>query len=51
MDRGGWRATVHGVTKSRTQLNRLSTYGANSVPGSAQSPSSVSSFHNKGISG
>jgi len=21
MDRGAWRATVHGVTKSRTQLN------------------------------
>ena len=21
MDRGTWRATVHGVTKSRTQLN------------------------------
>ena len=25
MDRGGWRATVHGVAKSRTQLKRLST--------------------------
>ena len=24
MDRGGWRATVHGVTKSRTRLKRLS---------------------------
>ena len=25
MDRGAWRATVHGVSKSRTQLKRLST--------------------------
>ena len=25
MDRGAWWATVHGVTKSRTQLKRLST--------------------------
>ena len=25
MDRGAWRATVHGVAKSRTQLKRLST--------------------------
>ena len=23
MDRGGWRATVHGVTKSRTRLSDL----------------------------
>ena len=27
MDRGGWRATVHGVTKSRTRLKRFSTHG------------------------
>ena len=26
MDRGAWRATVHGVTKSQTQLKRLSTH-------------------------
>ena len=26
MDREAWRATVHGVTKSRTQLNSLSNY-------------------------
>ena len=26
MDRGTWRAIVHGVTKSWTQLKRLSTY-------------------------
>ena len=26
MDRGTWRATVHGVTKSWTQLKRLSTH-------------------------
>ena len=25
MDRGAWRATVHGVTKSRTRLSQLST--------------------------
>ena len=25
MDRGAWRATVHGVTESQTQLKRLST--------------------------
>ena len=25
-DRGAWRAAVHGVAKSRTQLKRLSTY-------------------------
>ena len=25
MDRGAWRATVHRVTKSRTQMKRLST--------------------------
>ena len=26
MDRGAWRATVHGITKSRTGLNRLSMH-------------------------
>ena len=26
MDRGAWRATVHWVTKSRTQLKQLSTH-------------------------
>ena len=26
MDRGAWWATVHGVTKSRTRLKRLSTH-------------------------
>ena len=26
MDRGAWRAAVHGVTKSRIQLKRLSTH-------------------------
>ena len=25
MDRGAWRATVHGVTKSRTEVKRFST--------------------------
>ena len=26
MDRGAWRATVHGVAKSRTRLKRLSMH-------------------------
>ena len=26
MNRGAWRATVHGVTKSRTRLKRLSMH-------------------------
>ena len=26
MDRGAWHATVHGVAKSRTRLNRLSMH-------------------------
>ena len=26
MDRGAWRATVHGVTKSQTEVKRLSTH-------------------------
>ena len=26
MDRGDWRATVHGVTKSQAQLKQLSTH-------------------------
>ena len=26
MDRGAWRATVHGAAKSRTPLKRLSAY-------------------------
>ena len=26
MDRGAWRATVHGVAKSWTRLNQLGTY-------------------------
>ena len=31
MDRGAWRATVHGVTKSRTQLKQLSMH-AHALP-------------------
>ena len=31
MDRGAWRATVHKVTKSRTQMKRLSTHTGPSV--------------------
>ena len=26
MDRGGWRATVHRITKNQTQLKQLSTH-------------------------
>ena len=26
MDRGAWRATVHGVTKSQTRLSKLITH-------------------------
>ena len=33
MDRGAWRATVHGVTKSWTQLKRLSTQRASKAEG------------------
>ena len=29
MDRGAWRATVQGVIKSQTQLDRLSTHVCN----------------------
>ena len=32
MDRGAWCAIVHGVTKSRTQLNRLSTHARMAIP-------------------
>ena len=31
-DRGAWRATVHGVTKSQTQLKRLSSQGSTETP-------------------
>ena len=36
MDRGAWRATVHGGAQSRTQLKRLSmhgVYGSNKIWG------------------
>ena len=33
MDRGAWRATDHGVTKSQTRLKRLSTHTCKSVVG------------------
>ena len=32
MDRGAWRATVHRVTKSRTQLKELSTHTCILIP-------------------
>ena len=32
MDRGAWWATVHGVAKSRTRLNRLSTHTTAYLP-------------------
>ena len=31
MDRGAWRATVHGVTKSQTRLKRLSSSSSSSL--------------------
>ena len=31
MDRGAWWATVHGVSKSRTRLKRLSTHARTRV--------------------
>ena len=36
MNRGAWRAAVHRVTKSRTQLNQLSMH-ARTCNGAAQS--------------
>ena len=41
MDRGGWRATVHRVAKSRTRLNRLSTHTYTPFP---QLPPAVTSY-------
>ena len=39
MDRGAWRATVHGVTQSQTRLKRLSTHARIIEPGlSEQAP-------------
>ena len=32
MDRGAWLATVHGVTKSQTQLKQLSTHVQGYLP-------------------
>ena len=32
MDRGAWRDTPHGVSKSRTRLNRLSTHAGTQAP-------------------
>ena len=34
MDRGAWRATVHSIVKSQTQLKRLSTPHAQHLPSS-----------------
>ena len=33
MDRGTWRATIHGVSKSRTRLKRLSTHRTKTLQG------------------
>ena len=38
MDRGAWRATVQRVTKSQTQMRRLSTRAPNHQPGVPGSP-------------
>ena len=35
MDRGAWQATVHRVSKSRTQLKRLSTHTHNVIAAAA----------------
>ena len=32
MDRGAWRATVHGVTKRQTQMRQLSTQRGYIIP-------------------
>ena len=32
MDRGTWWATVHGISKSRTRLKRLSSSSSSSIP-------------------
>ena len=32
MDRGVWRATVHGVTQSWTRLEQLSTHARKHIP-------------------
>ena len=33
MDKGAWQATIHGVTKSRTQLrDRVHTHTCNIIP-------------------
>ena len=45
MDRGPWRATVHRVTKSRTQLKGLSTQAH---PGSGSSSAIVKLDDTKG---
>ena len=41
MDRGAWRATVHGVAKSHTRLKQLSTHAGtgNKVPHAVGQPS------------
>ena len=33
MDRGAWRATVHGVAQSQTQLKQLNTHTCRVLPG------------------
>ena len=41
MDRGAWRAIVHGVTKSQTQLKRLSSSSRSSMLKSRDIPLST----------
>ena len=38
VDRGAWRATVHGVTQSQTQVKRLSTHKSGAEHGSKDKP-------------
>ena len=41
MDRGAWRAVVHGVAKSRTRLKQLSTYLGRGFHGGSDSEEST----------
>ena len=38
MDRGAWRATVRGLTQSRTQVKRLHTQRSDAERGSKDKP-------------
>ena len=44
MDRGAWRATVHGVTESRTRLKRVSSHAGTVLLGQCFSFAEVKAF-------